>query len=264
MDFVESPPPAAPEPTEPPLPSFSDPEMVKLYYACSVSPDIGALMEQPLNWDLTGDQPTVLIVHTHSTESYTRHGEAYTETSSYRTLDDNFNMLSIGRRVQALLGESGIVAVQDTSLHDYPSYNGSYADARKSLKKLLEEYPTIQMVLDLHRDASGGASQMRTLAHVDGHDSAQLMIVVGTNYDTWEENLSLALKLHAQLETACPGITRPLQLRGQRFNEDLSPGGLLIEVGAAGNSHDEALTAAGELAKAIIALAKGTQPLDEE
>ena len=95
-------------------------------------------------------------------------------------------------------------------------------------------------------------------------DSAQLMIVVGTNYDTWEENLSLALKLHAQLETACPGITRPLQLRGQRFNEDLSPGGVLIEVGAAGNSHDEALTAAGELAKAIIALAKGTQPLDEE
>ena len=89
-------------------------------------------------------------------------------------------------------------------------------------------------------------------------------IVVGTNYDTWEENLSLALKLHAQLETACPGITRPLQLRGQRFNEDLSPGALLIEVGAAGNSHDEALTAAGELAKAIIALAKGTQPLDEE
>ena len=96
VDFVESPPPAAPEPTEPPLPSFSDPEMVKLYYACSVSPDIGALMEQPLNWDLTGDQPTVLILHTHSTESYTRHGEAYTETSSYRTLDDNFNMLSIG------------------------------------------------------------------------------------------------------------------------------------------------------------------------
>lgn len=264
VDFVESPPPAAPEPTEPPLPSFSDPEMVKLYYACSVSPDIGALMEQPLNWDLTGDQPTVLILHTHSTESYSRRGEAYTETSAYRTLDDNFNMLSIGRRVQALLGESGIVAVQDTSLHDYPSYNGSYADARKSIKKLLEEYPTIQMVLDLHRDASGGASQMRTLAHVDGSDSAQLMIVVGTNYDTWEENLSLALKLHAQLETACPGITRPLQLRGQRFNEDLSPGGLLIEVGAAGNSHDEALTAAGELAKAIIALAKGTQPLDEE
>ena len=264
VDFVESPPPAAPEPTEPPLPSFSDPELVKLYYACSVSPDIGALLEQPLSWDLTGEQPSVLIVHTHSTESYTKRGEAYAETSPYRTLDENYNMLSIGRRVQELLGETGIIAIQDTSLHDYPSYNGSYVDARKSIRKLLEEYPTIRMVLDLHRDASGGTSQMRTLAQVDGSDSAQLMIVVGTNYDTWEDNLSLALKLHAQLETACPGITRPLQLRGQRFNEDLCPGGLLIEVGAAGNSHDEALRAAGELAKAIIALAKGTQPLDEE
>ena len=239
VDFVESPPPAAPQPTEPPLPSFSDPEKVDLYYACSVSPDIGALMEKPLSWDLTGEKPTVLIIHTHSTESYTSRGEAYTETSAYRTLDDNYNMLSIGRRVQALLGENGIVAIQDTSLHDYPSYNGSYVDARKSIQKLLKEYPTIQMVLDLHRDASGGASQMRTLAQVDGRDSAQL-------------------------ETTCPGITRPLQLRGQRFNEDLSPGALLIEVGAAGNSHDEALTAAGELARAIIALAKGTQPPEEE
>ena len=264
VDFVESPPPAAPEPTEPPLPSFSDPELVKLYYACSVSPDIGALLEQPLSWDLTGEQPSVLIVHTHSTESYTKRGEAYAETSAYRTLDENYNMLSIGRRVQELLGENGITAVQDTSLHDYPSYNGSYVDARKSIRSYLETYPTIRMVLDLHRDASGGTRQMRTLARVEGSDSAQLMIVVGTNYDTWEDNLSLALKLHAQLETACPGITRPLQLRAQRFNEDLSPGGLLIEVGAAGNTHDEALLAAQELADAIIALSKGTMPPEED
>ncbi|MGM9549056.1 MAG: stage II sporulation protein P [Faecousia sp.] len=264
VDFVESPPPAAPEPTESPLPSFSDPELVEVYYACSARPDIGALMEQPLSWDLTGEQPTVLILHTHSTESFTKRGEAYVETSAYRTLDNNYNMLSIGHRVQALLAEEGIVAVQDTSLHDYPSYNGSYVDARKSIQAFLEEYPTIQLVLDLHRDASGGTSQMRTLAQVDGCSSAQLMIVVGTNYDTWEENLSLALKLHAQLETQCPGITRPLQLRAQRFNEDLCSGGLLIEVGAAGNTHDEAMLAAGELAKAIMALARGTEPSGKE
>ena len=114
-------------------------------------------------------------------------------------------------------------------------------------------------MLDLHRDASGGTRQLRTLAQSRGRDCAQLMVIVGTNYDTWEENLSLALKLHAQLETQCPGITRPLQLREQRFNEDLSPGGLLIEVGSAGNTHDEALRAAEELANAIAALAKGTR-----
>ena len=258
VDFVESPPPATQEATEPPLPVFSDSSQVELYYACSARPDIEALLERQLSWDLTGDEPTVLILHTHSTESYTKAGEDYVETSSYRTLDGDYNMLSIGRQVVELLGQQGITALQDTSLHDYPSYNGSYVDARESIQTYLEQYPTIQLVLDLHRDASGGTRQLRTVAQSQGQDCAQLMLIVGTNYDTWEDNLSLALKLHAQLETQCPGITRPLQLRAQRFNEDLSPGGLLIEVGAAGNTHDEALRAAGELANAIAALAKGT------
>ena len=262
VDFVESPPPATQGSTQQPLPSFSEPEKVSMYDACSARADIGTLLEKQLQWDLTGGDPTVLILHTHSTESYTKSGEDYEETSAYRTLDENYNMLSIGRRVAQLLAEQGITAIQDTSFHDYPSYNGSYVDARKSIRRYLEEYPTIQLVLDLHRDASGGTSQPRPLAQSGGQDCAQLMVIVGTNYDTWEENLSLGLKLHAQLETQCPGIMRPLQLRAQRFNEDLSPGGLLIEVGAAGNTHDEALLAAEELAKAITALAKGTAAVE--
>ena len=100
---------------------------------------------------------------------------------------------------------------------------------------------------------------MRTLAQVDGEASAQLMVVLGTNHEHYEDNLSLALKLHARLEQQAPGIMRPLQLRSQRFNQDLSPGALLIEVGAAGNSHGEALTAAEQLAAAIIALSGGTE-----
>ena len=99
---------------------------------------------------------------------------------------------------------------------------------------------------------------MRTSATVDGEPSAQLMLVMGTNYDSYPENLSLALKLHAQLELQCPGITRPLQLRAARFNQDLCPGSLLVEVGAAGNTHPEARRAAEQLAEAIVALADGT------
>ena len=85
------------------------------------------------------------------------------------------------------------------------------------------------------------------------------MVVLGTNHKRYEDNLSLGLKLQAQLERQVPGITRPLQLRAQRFNQDLSPGALLIEVGAAGNTHAEALLAAQELANAILFLARGTQ-----
>ena len=84
------------------------------------------------------------------------------------------------------------------------------------------------------------------------------MVVIGTNHANYEENLSLGLKLHAQLEQQAPGIMRPLQLRAQRFNQDLSPGALLIEVGAAGNTLDQALAAVDPLSHAIIDLAEGT------
>lgn len=258
--FVETPPPFLPEPEIPVIPRFSDADMVELTYGCSVQPDIESLLAQPLSWDLHSDEPTVLILHTHATESYTRHSEPYRESSLWRTLDEDYNMLSIGQRVTELLVEQGITAIQDRELHDYPSYNGSYVHARAAIREYLETHPTIALILDLHRDASEGKSgQLRTLANVDGTDSAQLMIVLGTNHDHYEENLSLGLKLHAQLETQSPGITRPLQLRAQRFNQDLLPGALLVEVGAAGNSHAEAMAAAEQLSAAVIALAKGTQ-----
>ncbi len=260
-EFVETPAPVIPEPTEEPLPSFSDPEAVELYYGCRVSPDIGELLVQPLSWDLTGEGPTVLILHTHTTESYTKNGESYREVSQWRTLDEEYNMLKIGEHLVELLKQKGITAVQDREIHDYPSYNGSYTHARKSVEAWLTEYPTIQLVLDLHRDASGGDSgQLRTLAEVDGERSAQLMVVLGTNHERYEENLCLGLKLHAALEQLSPGVARPLQLRGQRFNQDLCPGMLLIEVGAAGNTQEEALRASGVLAEAVALLARGTGP----
>lgn len=248
-----------------PVFSVADAENISVRYNCSLRPDLEALITQPLEWDLTEDRPTVLILHTHTTESYTKtEGQKYEETSDFRTLDERFNMLSIGDLLTQLLEDAGIQVIHDRSLHDYPSYNGSYNHARKSIASYLEEYPSIRLVLDLHRDASGeGRNQMRTSALVDGQTSAQLMLVVGTNaaglkHPAWEENLALALKLHSQLEKISPGIMRYVNLRGQRFNQDLSPGALLVEVGAAGNSHEEALRATEILAQGIIRLAKGS------
>ena len=259
-DFVESPPPFIPKPTEPPLPSFSGEEAVKLYYAANVSPDISDLLKKPLQWNLAGDAPSVLILHTHTTESYTQLDEPYVETSAWRTLDEGYNMVSIGDRVGEILQKNGIGVLHHRELNDYPSYNGSYTRARVTIREYLERYPSIQLILDLHRDASGGeGSQMRTRAKVDGRSSAQLMVVIGTNHEQYEENLSFGAKLHAQLEARAPGIMRPLQLRAQRFNQDLCNRALLIEVGAAGNTHTEALTAAEELAEAIVELARGTK-----
>ena len=266
--FLEfSPESAAPFlPTEAARPVFApeDTSLTDLYYTCDLRPDIQTLLEEPLDWDLADGKPAVLILHTHTTESYTQLHENYVETSDYRTLDEGYNMLSIGQRVQEILEENGIVVIQDRQLHDYPSYNGSYTDARKAIRQFLAENPTIRLVLDLHRDATDGENgQLRTLATLGSETSAQLMLVMGTNaggqtHPDWERNLALALKLQAQLERQAPGITRPTILRAQRFNQDLSPGALLVEVGAAGNSHAEALRAAEELARAIVALRKGT------
>ena len=251
-DFMESP-PAATVPTEPTLPGFSAEDKLSLYYAAAVEPDIGKLLSRPLEWNLKENPPSVLILHTHTTEGYA-------ETPGWRTTEESGNMVAIGDIVADGLTEQGIGVLHDRKLHDYPSYNGAYVRTRKSLAEYLRQYPSIRLVLDLHRDAAGeGSRQMRTQATVAGEPSAQLMIVIGTNYDTYEENLSLGLKLHVQLERMYPGITRPLQLRAARFNQDLCPGALLIEIGAAGNTQQEARRAAEALTQALAALALGTE-----
>ena len=257
-EFVETPAPSLPESTLPPIPSFSEQEAAELFNAAKVFPDTAALLVQPLEWDLRAEEPTVLILHTHATESYTKKTESYKDSASWRTLDENYNMLAIGDLVAELLTQSGIHVIHDRTLHDRPSYDGAYVAARKTIKTQLEEHPTIQLVLDIHRDAAERSyGQLRTNAMVDGERTAQLMLVVGTNHDGYEQNLSLALKLHAQLERQAPGITRPLQLRSARYNQDLSPGALIVEVGAAGNTHPEARRAAAQLAQAVVALAQG-------
>lgn len=250
---------------EPPSFSSVDAECIEVRYNCSLRPDLAQLLTRPLEWDLTVDEPTVLILHTHTTESYTKGAEErYQETSAFRTLDEEYNMLSIGDRLAELLEAGGITVIHDRELHDYPSYNGSYSHARKSIQQYLEEYPSIRLVLDLHRDASGdNYNQMRTQATVNGKSSAQLMLVMGTDASglsnpNWEENLAIGLKLQVQMERLAPGIMRYVNLRAQRFNQDLAVGTLLVEVGAAGNSHDEAITAVEALAQGILSLAKGS------
>ena len=250
-----------------PLPAFTaqDAAGVKLTNMSGKRPNLEDLLAYPLDWDLQSGQPTVLILHTHTTESYLKSGESYAETAAYRTLSEGHNMLSIGERVAEILSRQGISVIHDRELHDYPSYNGSYNHARSAIAYYLEKYPTIRLVLDLHRDASGDeGNQLRTLAQVEGETSAQLMMVVGTDaaglhHPNWQENMALALKLHVQLERIAPGITRPINVRSQRFNQDLSSGALLIEVGAAGNTRAEALRAAETLAEAIAQLAKGAE-----
>ena len=265
---TQVPTPAPTQPT-PPQPSClrltaEDAAAVELNDLVDYYPDVEQLLLSPLDWNLTGAEPKVLILHTHATESYTKQpGEIYEEDSDYRTLNASYNMLSIGEELTRVLTAGGISVLHDRTLHDYPSYSGSYDHARETIWAYLEAFPSITMVIDLHRDALNFEQdpQLTTLASVGGNRSAQLMLVAGTDhnvpYSGWQENLAMGVKLTAVLEKMYPGITRPIQLRPQRFNLDMTPGSLLVEVGANGNTHAEAMTAVRALGAAILAMAQG-------
>ena len=244
-----------------------DSSYVEIHYSSSKKPDIPALLTKSLTWDLTADAPTVLIIHTHGTEAFTpTPGMEYQEDSGeYRTTNSDVNMIALGEELARQLQSAGINVIHDKEYYDYPDYEASYDICREALQKHMNSTPSLKLVIDLHRDAAeySDGTQWATSATVNGKDSAQIMLVMGTDsyytHPNWEKNLSVALKLHALMEKAHPGSTRPLDLRKQRFNQDLSPGALLVEVGAAGNTHAEAALAARQLARAIISLAKGTE-----
>ena len=255
------------EPSEPAeaaaIPVFGEQQAQYVQVNADWAVDIPALLAQPLQWDLAGGQPTVLILHTHATESYEKES-GYTETSPYRTLDTAYNMVSIGDRVAEILEAGGIRVLHDRTLHDYPTYNDAYVNSREAISQILEENPSICLVLDLHRNAAEDENGKQKVSSVtiDGESCAKLMLVMGSDkgsvpYPNWETNLALAVKLQAQLEEATPGLCHPIKLVTYRYNQDLCSGTLLVEVGTAGNTHAQALAAAEYLAAGILALSKG-------
>ena len=265
---TEFPAPSTESPTEPvsaqPVFSETDKNLLQLFDMCGYQVDLSALLTQSLSWELAKSEPTVLILHTHATESYTQSGKQYAESSAFRTLDESYNMLRVGDAVAQVLENHGIGVIHDRTLHDHPNFNGAYSSSRQAAIHYLEQYPSIQLILDVHRDALeySDGTQLHTSATVNNRDSSQLMIVVGTNknglsHPNWQQNMALAAKLHVQLEKTWPGLMRPLNFRAERFNQDLLPGALLIEVGAAGDSLEQALVAAEALAQGIVALSGG-------
>lgn len=251
---------------ERPVFTEDDVKYVSMTYGCTLRPDLTELLTRPLSLNLTQDAPTVLILHTHGTEAYTPTADSQYEEygGSYRTKDDRYNLISIGDELTRLLEERGISVIHDRTQHDLNDYNDSYENSRAAVQEYLRQYPSIQLVLDLHRDAATYAdgTQWPTSATVEGEDSAQVMLVVGTNatgltHPNWKDNLALAEKLNVAMERIYSGVARPINLRGARFNQDLLPGALIVEVGSAGNTHEEALRPLPVLADAIAALANG-------
>lgn len=225
--------------------------------------DIAAALERQLavKWEKT-DQPQVLILHTHTTEGYmTYAADYYNAADRHRTKDHSRNVCAVGETVRATLAAYGIVAIHDTTIHDNPVYSGAYTRSAAVAETYLKKYPSIKIVLDLHRDSvMDGDMMVRPTATVEGKKAAQMMLITGVvstdalPHPHWEQNLTLAAHWQAALDKVSPDLMRPLNTVASRYNQHLSPGWVLVEMGAEGNTIEEAVYSAQILGETLAKL----------
>ncbi len=209
--------------------------------------------------------PQVLIVHTHTTEGYLTYDTGFFNPADVeRTKDTGRNVCAAGAALKAALEKQGIVTVHDTTIHDNPQYTGAYSRSEATVKALLAKYPSVKVVLDLHRDAviPKDDTHAKPTAEINGKKAAQMMIIAGVvstaalPHPKWQENFHFALQLQKSLSAAYPELMRPLYLVGSRYNQHLSTGYLLVEVGTDVNTVAEAEYSATLLGNTIAKLLK--------
>ncbi len=211
---------------------------------------IDAELSEPLELAPKADgRVEVLIMHTHATESYEGYDSEYYDTrNSWRSTDNNENMVAVGNVIEEELRKAGIGVVHDTQQFDYPSYNGSYDRAAVAVKEYLAQYPDIQLILDVHRDGiqRDTTTIVKPATEIDGEPAAQIMILCGSDpgVGDWGENLRTAAAVTNLLESRYPTLTRPIYFSTGRYNMNLSGGTILLEFGSQANTLEEALTSA--------------------
>ena len=212
--------------------------------------------------------PQVLIVHTHTTESYAAADQSwYNPAAEARNPDRIKSVARVGDEITKYLQQSGIGVLHDTTYHDYPEYEGAYDRELATIQNDLKKYPSIRVVLDVHRDCIqySDGSRAKPTVTVNGKKAAQLMIEapcdepgLSPSVPDWEQNYRFGLRIQQQLVADYPGLARPLDLRNRRYNMHMTHGSLLVEFGTDVNTLDEAVYA-GELfgrslAKTLLSL----------
>lgn len=213
------------------------------------------------------NSPRVLVYHTHSNESFLPKQSWFDEEYPIRSTDCAKNMIAVGDALCETLAKNGITVIHECKQHDYPMFTGAYYRSAESVSTLLEQYPDIDIVIDLHRDGivQNDGSLGAPVCEVNGKTAAQFMIISCCENEDFDmpdyiENFKLACLLQNTAEEMYPNLARPVLFDYRNYNQNLSKGALLIEVGSHGNSLDEAVYT-GELLGEIIAKAfqKATQ-----
>jgi len=222
--------------------------------------------EKLLHMDMTiqGDnsQPQILIYHTHSQEGFVDSVPG----------DNSTTIVGVGEYLAELLRNTyGYHVIHNTNVYDFIDgkldRNQAYALAETEVKKILEENPSIEMVIDLHRD--GVKEETHLVTEVNGKPTAQFMFFNGLSYSKRNgiidylpnpyigENLALSLQLKLTCEKYYPGVSRKIYLKSLRYNLHLSPKALLVEAGAQTNTLEEMLNAMEPLAFVLDQVLQG-------
>ncbi len=226
----------------------------------NIKSELAAKLDMKL--DKTKD-PQVLIVHTHTTESYmTEDRDYYTAADKARNTDNTKNVVAVGEALAKVLKEGGIGVIHDTTKHDHPQYNGSYGRAKTTINEYLKKYPSIKIVVDLHRDsiAMEGNDKCKPIKKINGKKAAQVMLVVGSEtgsvsgFPNWRQNFRLALRYQQTMEAMYPGLARAITFCSRKYNMNLTTGSMLLEVGTDSNTLEEACYSAQLAGNALLSL----------
>lgn len=230
-------------------------------------PNIKALLNQKAELKIMDkSKPTILIYHSHTTESYTLLDVGYyTESLDPRSKDKAKNMVRVGDDLAAYLELKGFKVIHDRNIYD-DEYNSAYSKSRKAVEKYLEEYPSIEITIDVHRDdiTYKDKTKVKPTAVINGKKAARLMIIAGAeygsieNYPDWEYNLRFALAVQNKVNKMYSGLMRPILFSQRKYNMDETRNSFLLEVGTDANTLDEACYSARLFANALA------QMLDEE
>ena len=217
--------------------------------AAEVAAEITNPLPFAVEWN--SPDPQILIMHTHATESFEPYdSEIYDTRHTWRSTDNSENIVAAGEVMAQAIRSHGIEVLHDDTQHDYPSYNGSYERSAETVKEYLAKYPSIKVVLDVHRDAvQRDSTLVKPVTQINGKKAAQMMIIAGCDDGTmempnWGKNLRFAAGIQDAIESRWQGLTRPIFFCYRKYNQDLTTGSLLLELGSHGNTLEQVLTTA--------------------
>ena len=220
------------------------------------------ITEEMLNSNIEIDRnKNIILFHTHTCESYTTSEQYnYEMTGNYRTTDLNYNVARLGSELKNKLESKGLNIIHNSTYHDYPAYSGSYSRSEETVKNILSNSNS-EIVIDIHRDAVGDGSSYGPTVKINDEIAAQLMFVIGTDgggleHPNWRGNLKFAIKVQEKANELYPGLFRPIILTNSRYNQQLAKYACIIEVGATGNTLDQALVSMKYLGNVISEILK--------